>query len=432
MGNIVCRNPQKPFSVSLCLCGFLLYLSSASSVRAQSAVELRFEDLPRLVAEKNQAVTGADRLVESARARTGHLGRAYLPSLGVEAGGERFQTLHYGWETQPYGHAEARLNLFRGGRDRLSGAAFERQVELASADAKKSLAAELAAARRTYWELVSDREKAKLVEVALDENEKLLAVANRRINRGLATETDRLEFEISRSLLREELESLLHATLLLQIRLSAALGLPPESRFKTPETIEHDHDERLLAAPFDAGAHPDARALEAQGRALDLARMKAEPWRAPSLDLYGGYYLYTLRERDSTSRKERDDKAIGIQLSIPLFDGLRSRTEAKALRLEAEGVNRQKAQRILAVDAEVRVAKEDLKHDHELIHYAETRIEQGTRYLALTLDEYERGVKNSLDALGAAQRQLGYRRQYAERRRDYQITKSGLLALLGQ
>lgn len=410
----------------------LLSLSFASSAHAQNAVELKFEDLPGLVAGKNQAVSGAGRLVEAARARTGHLGRSYLPSLGVEAGGERFQTLHFGWENQPYGHAEARLNLYRGGRDRLSGAAFERQADLASADSRKALAAELAAARRTYWELVSGRETAKLVEAALDENEKLLAVANRRINRGLATETDRLEFEISRSLLREELESLLHASVLLQIRLSAALGLPPETRFTTPDTISHDHDERLLAEPFDAASHPDARALEARGRGLALARAKTGRWWTPSLDVYGGYYLYTFRERDSMSQRERDDKAIGVQLSVPLFDGMRSRTEAKALRLEAEGVERQQAQRTLAVDAEVRVAKEDLKHDHELIHYAEKRIEQGAKYLALTLDEYERGVKNSLDALGAAQRNLGYRRQYAERRREYQLTKTGLLALLGR
>lgn len=410
----------------------LLLLGLAPAALAQNAVELKFEDLPRLVAGKNQAVSGADRLVEAARARTGHLGRSYLPSLGVEAGGERFQTLHYGWDTQPYGHAEARLNLYRGGRDRLSGLAFERQADLASADARKALAAELAAARSTYWELVSGRETAKLVEGALDENEKLLAVANRRINRGLATETDRLEFEISRSLLREELESLLHASLLLQIRLSAALGLPPESRFTTPVAIEHDHDESLLAEAFDAASHPDARALEARGRGLALARERTGLWWTPSLDVYGGYYLYTFRERDSTSQRERDDKAIGVQLSLPLFDGLRSRTEAKALRLEAEGVERQKAQRTLAVDAEVRVAKEDLRHDHELIHYAEKRIQQGTKYLALTLDEYERGVKNSLDALGAAQRDLGYRRQYAERRRDYQLTKTGLLRLLNR
>jgi len=47
-------------------------------------------------------------------------------------------------------------------------------------------------------------------------------------------------------------------------------------------------------------------------------------------------------------------------------------------------------------------------------------------------DEYRRGVKNSLDVLGASQRYLGFERQYAERRRDYQATKAELLSLLGR
>lgn len=409
----------------------LFLLGAAVSAAAQDAVELTFEDLPRLLAAKNQAVAGADRLVDAARARTGSLGRSYLPALDAEAGGERFQTSHYGYETQPYGHLEARLNLYRGGRDGLSEKTAERQVELAAADARRTLAVELAAARQTYWRLVSDRELAKIVAESLAENEKLLAVAERRINRGLATETDRLEFEINRSQLKEESESLEHAAVLLQISLSASLGLAPETKFKTPDTITHDHDDALLSVAFDAASSPGPRALKARRDALELESRKAGRWWTPSLDLYGGYYLYTLRERDSLSRRERDDKAVGVQLRVPLFDGLRARTEAGAFRLQTEGVERQRSQRELAVDAEVRVSKEDLKHDHELIHYSEERIAQGAKYLARTLEEYERGVKNSLDALGAAQRQLGYRRQHAERRRDYQITKSGLLALLG-
>lgn len=410
----------------------VLMLAAAAPLKAQETIELGFEDLARLVSAKNQAVTGAQRLVTAARARTGRLGRSFLPALDAQAGGERFQTTHYGARTEPYGHLEARLNLYRGGRDRLDEAAHERRVELAAAEAGGVLAAELAAARKAYWQLVSDREIAKTVAEAVVQNEALLTAAARRISRGLAAETDRLEFEIQRSQLQEELESLNHATLLLQIRLAAALGLPPETKFKTPEAVEHDHDESLLAAAFDAAAHPDARTLDARHRSLELERKKTQRWWAPALDLYGGYYLYTLRERDSLSQSGRDDKAFGARLSLPLFDGLRSRAETRSLRLEVEGVERQKNQRQLAVDAEVRVAKEDLKHDHELIHYAEERIEQGRKYLARTLDEYERGVKNSIDALGAAQRHLSYRRQHAERRRDYQITKAGLLALLGR
>lgn len=410
----------------------VLLLAGAWTGRAQGAVELRFEDIPRLVAEKNQAVSGAERMIESALARTGYLGRSYLPSVDAEAGTERFETGAHESTTQPYGHLEAKVNVYRGSHDRLEESARGLQIQAADADARRTAALELAGARRTYWQLVSTREKARIMSEALDQNEKTLAVAARRVSRGLASDTDRLEFEIHRSQLREELESLTHAAIILEIKLAAALGMPPETRFKTPETIEHEHDESLLAAPFEPGSHPDAKGLAAREETFGIERRKAQRWYLPALDLYGGYYLYNLREREHPARRDRDDKAVGARLKLFLFDGLQSRADAGALRLREEGVGRQRVQRELALDAEVRVAKEDLKHDHELVHYAEERIDQGSKYLARTLDEYERGVKNSPDALGAAQRHLNYRLLYADRRRDYQLTKAGLLALIGR
>lgn len=410
---------------------FWLLLGASLGFAQDVVVKLTFDHLPKLVSEKNQAVTGTSLVIESARTRTGYLGRSYLPTLGAEAGGERFQTGPYGYETQPYGHLETRLNLYRGGRDRLEGNIRERQVALTQADAQRVYAAELREARKAYWDLVSIRETANIIKESLSQNEKYLEMANRRISRGLAAETDRLEFEINRSQLREELESLNHAALLVQIRLAAVLGMPAETLFEAPESIEHAHDDALLVSSFNPAFHPDVETLDARSQSLELERMKEERWWTPSLDLYGGYHLYTLRDRDFLSRGRRADRAVGLRLNLGLFDGLQSQTDAKAFSIHAQGLSRQRRQREAAVDAQVRIAKKDLKHGHELIHYSEERIEQGKKYLARTFEEYERGVKNSLDVLGAAQKYLAYRRQYSDRRRDYQITKSALLALLG-
>jgi outer membrane protein TolC len=150
-------------------------------------------------------------------------------------------------------------------------------------------------------------------------------------------------------------------------------------------------------------------------------------WWAPSLDAYAGKYLYTLRERDYLAARLRDDVAVGGKFSLRIFDGGAERAEARARRLEASGTERKLLQRQTDLRARVRIVEEDLKHDHELVHFAEERIAMAGRYLHSTLDEYDRGVKNSLDVFAAAQRLLGYRRQLAERRRDYQITKVGLM-----
>jgi len=408
-----------------------LLLLLAFAARAET-VDLKFEDLPKLVAERNENASGAVSLADSARARTGHLRRSFLPTLDAHAGTERFQMGRYPYRTEPYGALEARINLFDGGRDSLEERQREGQAGAAAAAARKALAVELAQARKEFWELVSLREVAALLGGALGENETLLKAANLRISRGLATETDRLEFQIYGSQLDEEIESVVHETLLVEMKLAALLGAPPGTRYTTPEAVPHDHDDALLNAPFEGSAHPDAAGAAANAETARAQSGRAMRWWAPSIEAYGGYALYTLQERDYLDRSARDDRFIGARVSIPLFDGARSLADARSFAGQALGLERQASQRARAAAAQVAVAKEDLKHEHELVHRSEERIAQGKRYLALTLDEYGRGVKNSLDVLGAAQRFTAFEKQYADRRREYQSVRCDLLALLGR
>lgn len=415
--------------------GVLLVALAALGTRAApaaQAVALDFDDLQRLVRERNLEVAGAERVVAAAGARTGYLRRSYLPVVAGGAGAERFRTGGYGARSEPYGSAEARLNLFRGGRDALEEGVLESRRVAAQAASEATLSAELLQARRTYWTLVGLRETLGVLAQGVERTEENLQAAEKRIKAGLAGETDRLEFQIHRSQLKEELESVSHETVLVQISLAALLGLPVETRFATTESIPHVHDEALLSESYEPGAHPEVRSLRAAQASAAGQRRQSERWWTPSVELYGGHALYTLRERDYLDRSLRDDSYAGARLSLALFDGLASRRESLAQARQAEGYGKQAEQRSLAVRARVERAKEEMKHLHELIHNGEERLEQGKRYLASVFDEYRRGVKNSIDVLGASQRYLGFQRQYVERRRDYQSAKAELQAILGR
>ena len=171
----------------------------AVGVRAET-VPLSFKDLPRLVAERNENASGAESLADSARARTGSLGRSFLPMVEAQGGGERHQTGRYSYRSEPYGGVEVKVNLFRGGRDKLDEGARESQWRGAQANARKSYESELTQARKAFWILVSLRETSALLKESLEENEKHVQMAARRITRGLAAETDRLEFQIASQL----------------------------------------------------------------------------------------------------------------------------------------------------------------------------------------------------------------------------------------
>jgi outer membrane protein len=409
----------------------LPFLAMGAAAAQAAPMSLRFEDLPRLVRDGNQEVQGAYAMSDAAERRTGYWTRSFIPTLELQGGIETFETGIYRMLTQPYGAIEARWNLFRGGRDLLEDRVRQAEVELSSMQARQAYRRDLLDARKEFWTLVHQREQIAILKKALEQNERYLVAASRRSSRGLTTGTDSLDFKIQASQLREEIESLEHATLLTRIKLLALLGFSDEGPVGTVESVEHVHDEVLLAAKSRVDAHPGVAGLHANETVQRSRATQSGRWWLPSVDLYGGYYLYTLRERDYLDQSLRSDIAGGVRVSIALFDGLQSRSESASHARQAEGLALQASQRARAVAATTRVAQEDMKHEHELIHEAEERIDQGETYLRLTVGEYDRGVKNSPDVLSAFQRLLGFRRRYAELKFNYQVAKAELLAALG-
>jgi outer membrane protein len=411
---------------------FTALILAASSLPAYAIeMELKPDDLPKLLKGQNQSVLAASRFSEAAELRTGHLMRSYLPSLELTGGAEKFQTGIYNSVTQPYGSAEARINLFRGGKDLLEEQAREAQSNATRAESQQTYLVSLSEVRKLYWELVYHRESIGILKEALAQTEKILVAANRRIQRGVTTDTDRLDFEISRDMLKEEIASLEHETLIDQIKLRGPLSVSDDTTFKTLEMIPHAHDESLVRLDPESKAYPQVVSLAATGESYIRQGSKSARWWTPSLDLYGGYYLFTLREREYLSQNLRSDTAVGVRITLQLFDGLQSSREASSLSAQGEAYSSRAAQEARIARSRLRAAQEALKHEHELIHLAEERIKQGALYYKKTVSEYDRGVKNSPDVLGALQRQISFKRRYAELRRDYQDSKSELLGMIG-
>jgi outer membrane protein TolC len=152
----------------------------------------------------------------------------------------------------------------------------------------------------------------------------------------------------------------------------------------------------------------------------------------PSFDVYGGYLLYTLRDRTFDSTSERVDVVGGVRLQFNLFDGMQSSAESKSYSLQSASLEKTATQRLRHLNAQIKTIQGEMIHLHELLHTSEDRIQQGLSYLKSTQEEYDRGVKNSPDLLGAVERYVSYQEQYVERRRDYQLSKVKLLTTIAQ
>lgn len=409
---------------------FLLlpFLLTFTSFEAHSNDNVLFDQ----VVKKNLAIQSFGKTIESEEVRRGHLGRSFLPTLFLDLGQERFQTGKYPTRTEPYGFLEARFNLFRGGRDKIESNIRDLQAKIATFNKDVATRDELNKVRKLQYQIIYNNELIAILEKEVEDNANIKAQAIRRARSGVATQTDSLEFTIYQSELEESLESLRHENKILTIGLLPLLGLDTAEGLNLNGSIDHQHDDDLLAREMAFNKHPQVASLDAEYESLNYQKQSNNLWWTPSLDLYGGYYLYTLRDRDYLAIRERDDRVVGLRLTFELFDGLKSPTLAKSNYYQSE------AKRLMARHAEKQnsarfiMLKEELKHTHEVMHYVLDRIKKSKNYLKLTINEYDRGVKNSLDALVAMQRYYNYEKQYLQKKKEYQLTKTDLLSLLGE
>ena len=405
------------------------YLGSA--VAAEAAV-VDFDSIPALVRERNDHAKGAALLAEAEGQQKGVLRRSLAPTLGFRAGAETFKTGSRASRAEPFGFLEAGINLYRGGRDKLADEAVEARVSAASADADRILREEIKKARQAYWTLVSQREVLALLSEAKAANSSNQGAASTRIRAGLATETDRIEFEmfdieLGQDLARAKLEA--EST---ERELRVLLGLDEGVQIQTQAQVGHEEKDKSLTSKVALDEHPSVAALTFGAIEADVGSRQLGRWWWPRLDAYGSHGLNTFREREFEPASERVESVVGLQISMDLFDGFISRTEASRKALEAEGLRREARQTASELRAQVERSQAELELTHTLIHDSEAAIKRSASYLARTLDEYKRGVKNSPDVLAASERNLSMRRRFAELRRDYQLARAELMAVLGQ
>jgi outer membrane protein TolC len=286
-----------------------------------SAAPLRYEDLPEIIKGKNGAVESSTQAVEASRLRTGHLTRSLLPHLDVLGGAEHFRTGPYPNDTQPYGGVELFVNVYRGGQDVLEERHREAQLSAAEAEKEKSVRTQLAHARSLYWDLVYERELLALLKEMSRKNAEGAKAAEKRRVRGLVSSTDILAFDLSGHQLKEQIESSDHEIGLIELALRPRLNWGESEKIETPSIIPHEHDESLISAKHDGASHPETGGLLAQAESADAQASQQGRWWLPSVDIYGTYQLYTLRERFYPNLQDRFDWSVGFRLRMHIFEG---------------------------------------------------------------------------------------------------------------
>jgi outer membrane protein TolC len=407
----------------------LFYLFPIIIGFAHAQEVLNFEDLPNLIQNKNKRAQASALDLNASQMRLGYFRRSFLPRFEATAGYESFETGPYPSQSDPFYFVRGSINLYRGGRDVLEDKARFAEKEVMNVTNQQTYQGELLQVRQLYWSLVYLVELKKLYEMTLDQNKKNLAHANRLIKSGLSTQVDRLEFEISGTLLDQDIARISVDISNHHRQIAALIGSAPETIFQTLDRIPHDHESPTATEELDFGTYRDVRREQAFQLNLETTAQLLKRWWVPNLDVYAESGLFTFRERNFFTQSDRMDSAVGVKFTLE-FDGFQQKVDGEAFAARARASSL-RAQQIKAETAAVfNTAKQELFLIHDLLHVGEKNVEKSQEYLNAVLSDYNRGVKNSPDVLSASLKNLEFRKRFAELRRDYAVVNAKLEAML--
>ncbi len=400
--------------IHLCLFLFLAQPVLASQEITDATLNERLDKNPDVQVLQNR--------LESSEALKGRLVRSFLPKVSLSYGREKFTTGPYHSENQPIGGIAAEINLFNSGRDRLESKIRDKEAEVAqieSALIRSQVLAELKKAMSHYAYLNEIRE---IIKSAMEQNEENLKRALKRIDAGLASSTDLLDFKQQKIQFAQELSTLEYEVGVTERLINTLLGEEPSQEISIKFSNAHpDHSDESKI--FLSGKSLITRKFELEKETTQLEFEKQRKWWAPTFDVYGYAQRFTQKEREYTPSEARNDVTLGFKFNFPIFDGGEGYRSAESTKSIVEAKRNELRGQDLKLQRQSLDAMKRLELAHNLIHGAEENVKVMNDYRKSILGEYARGVKNSPDVLQASQRWIEANIRNAEVKKNYQFAK---------
>ncbi len=379
----------------------IIFALFSLQVAATELLVLKYEDLPKLVAKNSKDVRAAELLTQASRSRQGFKERARYPKIDLESGLRGIRELDGSGDSAPFFKVEGSFNLYRGGRDALRDTLQEKETAIRSEETQLVLRDQLSAARELYVKLASVRDLKKAWTNAIKIAEQQKKSSRTKVNAGLTTATDLLEFELHESALKRDKRNLDKEEHELSSRLRIILGFKEDVELSLSRTYLHPPEPKGNSSDFSPASHPAVRKLSLQAdHAETIGRSGSSRW-LPEVNLFASYEEYLKAETERPGAIPKRDIAAGIRVSIPLGDNLGVHTEALAKGIEAQAYQLQKQHSEQQIMMRYEEYLHDMKVLHDLIHDAEVQVQKAKKYLNLASVEYERGLKNGPDVLEA-------------------------------
>jgi hypothetical protein len=413
----------------LLLSGFLNGLRVIAATHDVDALAVLFKEAN----DQNSEIKEAVKSYESFAALKSRARAPYFPEFGLEGGVESHRNLNQGDASASGGflYAFGRYNLYRGRSDYYGLEERSKEEDFAEFRLNKVKARIQREVSQKYYELVFLQEAIKLKELAVRTNSEQSQMAEKRSRSGITSEADVLEFELRDATLRSDLLLFQQEKNTAMKELDRLIGRDTndESLVLDGELV-HAHMSRPLGE-FLSIAEKENESLGEAKKNFSVASLEHSATLSgwlPKVDVEANYGALARADRTIPSTP-----ALGVLLKVtlPLFSGFESYYErtVKAREMERSEVAVYRFRQQTKVQIENAYTR--LKTVEARVDLEERNLDRAKRYYDITLSEYKRGIKNSPDLSGAAEKLFDTRLRILQYKRDFYLGRISLAEAIG-
>ncbi|MBT0651457.1 TolC family protein [Geobacter luticola] len=410
-----------------CISLFLVIICSSQIARAAEVRTLTLDQALEIAAERNRDILRAREFYRQVQGRYVEERSAALPQLTLTGQLSRQQNdsqkvLTGGFipTRQDTGGGELGLSQVVYSWGKVGAAIRAADIGFRTADERLRMARQ--GTHRdistAFYDILLARELHAISRQNLEQKSRHLEEARRKYAAGVATDYDVLAAEVSVQNARPDLirtgnqlrstKDRLRFLLALEEDVEVAGGLDA-----APETVPSYEESLAVARKRRPELEELRRQKEIAGELVTIANADDKP----RLDIKGGYGRRWLEAGDA--RGDGQDWNVGLYLSFPFFDGLKTRGKVAQAESERHALEIDEAKQTDAISLEIRDALNHVREAQEIVTALTGTVAQAERLLTMAEKGYELGVKIRLEVDDAELNLNQARGNLALARRDY-------------
>lgn len=275
-----------------------------------------------------------------------------------------------------------------------------------------------------YYDVFSAQQQLETIDSSYKSTKKIKEVISGLYDNGLAKKIDLDRIKVKITNLETARSKLINGVTQQENALKFYIGMPIEQPITLVDT-DLEVKPPVLEQEMDAEERTEIQSLNKQKSLMEYSIKAEKAANYPSLALVGNYAWQATGDKFPIGKGENDmvywtDYAsLGLQLNIPIFNGLRTKSKVNQRKIELETLKADIKDSKLGMDLDYENAKTQMENSLNTIKDQESNLELARSVLDDTQNNYENGLSSLTDLLEAENELVEAKNNYTDALLDY-------------